>query len=264
LDWSTKFAARHAAHLFVPSASTKRDLQEFYRVPESRITVTPLAPDHDRFDRLTEGDVERVRQKYQLSPSYFLTVSRLEEKKNIVNLIRAFELFKSRRGLGDPFQLLLVGKPGFGYEKIKSFLASSSSSSLKGGSDNSIRELGWVNEDEVPALMKGALAYVYPSWYEGFGISAVEAMAAGTALIVSDLPVMHEVAEEAAWYAHPDEPEAFASLFARVIDQPVSREQLIEAGKLRVRDFQWQETAGKTLEVLRECDIPAGIVKTKF
>ena len=253
LNWSTRFATRHAAALLVPSEATKQDVMEFYRVPTNRIAVTPLAPDHARFDRVTEGDVERVRKAYQLSPSYFLTVSRLEEKKNIVNLIRAFELFKSRRGVGDPFELVLVGKPGHGYEKIKSFL---NASSAKG----QIKELGWVKEEEVPALMKGAFTYVYPSWYEGFGISAVEAMAAGTALIASDLPVMHEVAGDAAWYARPNEPEAFASLFARLVDEPTSREQMVAAGKMRVKDFQWEETARKTLEVLRECDIPENIL----
>lgn len=239
LQWSTKFAVGHAKTLLVPSEFTKRELMELYAVAENRIIVTPLASARDFSS--------------PLPAHYFLTVSRLEEKKNILNLIRAFELFKSRRGIGDPFELVLVGKPGVGYEKIKTFL---NASSVKG----QIKELGWGKEEEIPALMKGAFAYVYPSWYEGFGISAVEAMTAGVPLIASDLPVMHEVAGDAAWYAPPNEPEVFARLFARLVDQPTGREQLVDAGRRQAQTFSWEATAKKTFTALRTSQIPDHIL----
>jgi len=261
LHWSTKFAARYARTILVPSEFTKRELMELYGVKEERIGVTPLAANQTHFSPPLAGggwvgasEVESIRQKYQLSSEYVLTVSRLEEKKNIVNLIRAFELFKSRRGVGDPFQLVLVGKPGFGYEKIARFLAASSAKDF-------IRSLGFVDEHDLPALMKGAFAYVYPSWYEGFGLSAIEAMAAGTPLIASDIPAFKEVATDTAIFFPPDEPEKLAEILRYLVDEPTRREQMIAAGLQRAELFSWDATAQKTLEALRECDIPEGIIK---
>ncbi|MEK7665884.1 MAG: glycosyltransferase family 1 protein [Patescibacteria group bacterium] len=254
LHWSTKFAVGHAHTLLVPSEFTKHELMELYSVHEGRIVVTPLATDHSKFLGVTDTDVERVRQKYQLSSHYLLTVGRLEEKKNIVNLISGFEMFKSRRGVGDPFQLVLAGATGFGYEKIARFLEASSAKEF-------IRRLGFVDEHDLPALTKGAFAYVYPSWYEGFGLSALEAISAGTPLIASAIPAFEEVVGDVALFFPPNEPERLAEILRRLVDEPRRRDEFIALGSARAQTFSWEATAKKTLDVLRECDIPENILK---
>ncbi len=241
LDATTKFAIKQCVKLLTPSVFTKQELIDVYHVDPERIVVTPLAPANTG---TTPGDVSETLRKHQLSASYFLTVSRMESKKNIATLIRGFEIFKERRGVGDPFQLVLVGKPGFGYSAIKTLI---DRSPVK----HAIRELGWIHNEDVASLMSGAFAYVYPSWYEGLGISALEALAAGVPVIASDIPALHEAAGDAALYFNPADPRALANHMTRLVEEGTTRERLIMNARAHITEFSWDKTAALTWEVLR-------------
>jgi len=171
-------------------------------------------------------------------------VGRLEKKKNVTNLIRAFELFKARRGLGDPFELVFVGEPGYGYNEMKKYFDLSPHKAQ-------IRQLGYLPDEEVAPLMSQAIAYLFPSWYEGFGIPNLEAMAAGTCLISSDIPAYREVVGDAGLLVPPGEPEAWAHALERIVKDGTLRTELIAKGAERVKQFSWQKTAEQTWEVLR-------------
>ena len=269
LDATTKFAIKQCVKLLTPSVFTKQELIDVYHVDPERIVVTPLAPANSlpsfilpSFQGGDQGvvsgdvppplpllrEVGRARmdvlKKHQLSASYFLTVSRMESKKNIATLIRGFEIFKERRGVGDPFQLVLVGKPGFGYSAIKTLI---DRSPVK----HAIRKLGWINDEDVASLMSGAFAYAYPSWYEGLGISALEASAAGTPVIASDIPALHEAAGDAALYFNPADPRALANQMTRLVEEGATRERLIMNARAHITEFSWDKTAALTWEVLR-------------
>ncbi len=235
LGRATKAAVRKATKILVPSEATKKDLVELYRVAQVRITVVPLAPSL----RAAESSVLGSNR----TPA-FVTIGRLEKKKNIVTLIRAFELFKSRRGVGDPFELLLAGSPGFGYDEIKKVIALSPFK-------EQIRELGYVSDEDAGALLRAATACIFPSWYEGFGIPNLDAMLAGTPLITSDIPAHREVVGDAGIFVPPERPEAWARAFERIAREGTLREELIEKGKRRASEFSWEKTAQRTWEVLR-------------
>ncbi len=241
---ATRSAVRGASKILCVSEFTKSELMSVYKVPAEKIVVTPLAADTTRFKKLDPARVEQVLAKYRLGKSFFLHVGRLEEKKNIGTLVRAFEIFKTKRGLGDPFELVLAGKGGFGYGKIKQYITGSK---VKG----SIKELGFVPEEDIPALMNAATAYVFPSWYEGFGIPALESMACGTVLIASDIGALREVAGDAALFVSPREPEAWALAMGRIVSEGAVREELERKGLERVKGFSWKKTAEATWEVLR-------------
>ncbi|MCR4314390.1 MAG: glycosyltransferase family 4 protein [Candidatus Uhrbacteria bacterium] len=240
----TKRAVKKATRIIVPSQATKRDLVELYRVDESRVVVIPEAADTNLFRRWTQEEARPVLQKYRLGTNFFLVVGRLEKKKNIITIIRAFELFKSRRGMGDPFELVFIGEPGYGYGEMKKYFELSPHKTQ-------IRQLGYLPDEEVAPLMSQATAYLFPSWYEGFGIPNLEAMAAGTTLIASDIPAHREVVGDAGLLVPPDEPETWAHALERIVKDGTLRTELIAKGAERVKQFSWEKTAEQTWKVFR-------------
>ncbi|MEK7615208.1 MAG: glycosyltransferase family 1 protein [Patescibacteria group bacterium] len=240
---TTKRSIKKAVHLLTVSQFTKQELMSLSHVPGEKITVTPLAADTQIYHRLDAQVVEKVLQTHRLSRHFFLSVGRLEKKKNTVMLIRAFELFKQNRGIGDPFELVLIGEPGFGFEEIKAYITNSSAR-------ESIRVLGYLPDADVAALMNIATAFLFPSWYEGFGIPTLEAMSCGTAVFASDIPAHHEVAADAALFISP-EPEAWAKQMSRIAEDPGIRDALVAKGTARAAQFSWEQTAKSTWEVLR-------------
>ncbi len=239
----TNKAIKKATKILVPSLATKQDLIDLYKIADNRIIVTPLAAS-TLYRRYTQEEARATLQKYRLGTNLFLVVGRLEKKKNITNLIRAFELFKNRRGLGDPFELVFIGVPGYGYGEMKKYFELSPHK-------EQIRQLGYLPDEEVAPLMSQAIAYLFPSWYEGFGIPNLEAMAAGTALIASDIPAHREVVGDAGLLVPPGEPEAWAHALDRIVKDGTLRTELIAKGTEHVKQFSWEKTAEQTWEVLR-------------
>ncbi|MBI4435726.1 glycosyltransferase family 4 protein [Candidatus Uhrbacteria bacterium] len=240
----TKESIKKATRIIVPTQATKQDLVELYRVDPARVVVISEAADMTLYRRYTQEQARSALQKHRLGTNYFLVVGRLEKKKNVTNLIRAFELFKSRRGVGDPFELVFVGEPGYGYGEMKKYFELSLHKAQ-------IRQLGYLPDEEVAPLMSQAIAYLFPSWYEGFGIPNLEAMAAGTVLISSDIPAHQEVVGDAGLLVPPGEPEAWAHALERIIKDGTLRTELIAKGTERVKQFSWQKTAEQTWGVLR-------------
>ncbi|MBI2473036.1 glycosyltransferase family 4 protein [Candidatus Uhrbacteria bacterium] len=240
----TKQAVKKATRILVPSQATKDDLVELYNVDPDRVTVVHLAADTTLYHPYTSQEAASVLQKYRLGTNFFLVVGRLEKKKNITTLIRAFELFKSRRGVGDPFELVFAGEPGYGYEKMKAYFDLSPVKSH-------IRQLGYVPDEDLAPLMSQATAYLFPSWYEGFGIPSLEAMASGTPVLASSIAVHKEVIGDVGILIPPGESEAWAQAMGEIVHNAALRTDLITKGKERAKNFSWEKTAQQTWEVLR-------------
>ncbi|TAL50292.1 glycosyltransferase family 1 protein [Patescibacteria group bacterium] len=240
----TQQAVEKATRIIVPTEATKQDLVEEYRLDHARVVVVAEAADTNLYRPYTQEEARSTLQKHRLGTNFFLVVGRLEKKKNITNLLRAFELFKTRRGLGDPFELVFVGEPGYGYDEMKTYF------DLSPHKDQ-IRQLGYLPDEEVAPLMSQAMAFLFPSWYEGFGIPNLEAMAAGTVLVASDIPAHREVVGDAGLLVPPEDPEAWAHALERIVKDGTLRTELIAKGAERVKQFSWQKTAEQTWEVLR-------------
>ena len=241
---TTRRAIKMSKKLFAVSAFTKDELVSLYHVSADKIVVSPNAADTNVCRVLPREQTDAVLARHRMGKHFFLFVGRLEAKKNLTTVIRAFELFKRWRGLGDPFELVLVGKAGFGFETIKKYYEGSP---VK----DQIRSLGYLPEEEVATLTNAATAYVFPSWYEGFGIPNLEAMACGVPLITSDIPVHREVAGDAAVFVKPGEPEAWAKAMRRVVEEHGLREQLVAAGAQNMQRYSWAGSAQIILETLR-------------
>jgi glycosyltransferase involved in cell wall biosynthesis len=235
------------ARVITVSEFSGRELAELYSINTRRIAVTPLGVDHTLYRPITDrAVVEDVLHKYRLPPSFFLAIGRLEAKKNTVNLIRAFEIFKHRRGVGDPTHLVLAGIPGSGYEDVKKAIAASPQKQY-------IKEIGYIEEEEKPALLSAARALVNISWYEGFGIPAVEAMACGCPVIASNNASLPEVIGEGnGLFVHPKDVDATARAMDRLIADRELRESLVQKGPQVAEKYTWRRTAEATIPVLTD------------
>jgi glycosyltransferase involved in cell wall biosynthesis len=242
LEWTTRNASMRANLVFTVSEASKRDLIEAYGMEADRIRVTPLAADAKRFRPLPVESVEPVRARYGLHRPFFLFVGRLERKKNLAGLIRAFEALCDS---GDrETELVLVGGAGYGYAEIQDEIALLSDPTR-------VRELGYVPEGDLPALMNAATALCFPSFEEGFGIPVLEAMACGTPAIASDIPALRETGGDAAFYAKPEDAAGWAGLMKLAVSDADWREARRAAGLERAAKFSWDATAAATWDGLR-------------
>jgi glycosyltransferase involved in cell wall biosynthesis len=194
--------------VFVNSAFTGRDVTATLGVPEERIRVAHPAPKHVF---RSEGDAA------DLGAPYVLTVATLEPRKNLQTLIEAHRL------LDRDLQLAVVGAEGWGEQPL-----------LDGPG---IRKLGYVPDEELARLYRGAAVVAYPSRFEGFGIPVIEAMACGVPVVASAHESLDEASGEAALRADPDDPSAFASAIDSALDERARR---VEAGLEHVRRFSWR------------------------
>ena len=244
--FAIKFVIRHAAKIISVSEFTKNELVEFFKISPGRIAVVPNGYDSERYKVIEDKEaVAKVLEKYKITEPYILYAGRMELKKNTPGLVEAFGLLKKSSKFQVPsYKLVLVGQPGFGYEKV-----------IKAIADNDLQNdvimPGWVGKHDLPHLMNGAAVFVFPSLYEGFGIPILEAMACGTPVVASGIPALREVAGEAAYLVDPYSPENMAEGINRVLTDEHLREDLKIRGLERARQFSWERCAKETWEVLR-------------
>ena len=238
--------AKRAERILTVSEFTARDLAESYGIDTKKIAITPCGIDHERYRPIASAStIDDCLTRYRVSRPYFLVVGRLETKKNLLTLIRAWEQLKTRRGVGDPHHLVIVGTPGHGSDEVFRAIQRSPVKS-------DFLHLGYLPEVDLPALMNGAVALVHPSLFEGFGIPPVQAMACGTPVIASNVASIPEICGDAALYADPKSPEAFAVLMDQLIQDGSKRRAMQLAGLERARSYTWKATAEKTLPVLAD------------
>ena len=207
-------AARRAAKVLTVSERTRRDLRELYDIPDERIVVTPNGVDaaFSPGSSVAQGD-------------YVLVVGAVQDRKNPLAALAAAE------AVGLP---LVVAGPRKDEALAREL------------EQRGARVVGYVEQDELVRLYRGAACLVQPSRYEGFGLPVLEAMASGTPVVAVPEPALQEVAGDAAvWVEEQD--------LAQGIRQAVAdRERLVTAGLERARGFSWETTARRTLEVYRE------------
>ncbi|MEL6651461.1 MAG: glycosyltransferase family 1 protein [Bacteroidota bacterium] len=210
--YSPRFAER-AAHILTVSSFSKADLVERYQIPDGKISVVYNGAS-SQFQPLSETQKAAVRAKYTGGTPYFHFVGTLNPRKNIENLLRAFDQFKEESD--HPHQLLIVGRKGWKYQAA---LDAYESMQHK----DAVHFTGFVEDEELPAIYAASEALCYTPYLEGFGIPLLEAMQSETAIITSDRTSMPEVAGDAALLVDPFSVEAICVAMRRIVEEPASR-----------------------------------------
>jgi glycosyltransferase involved in cell wall biosynthesis len=236
-------AVRRADHVIAVSESTKRDIVRLTGTPERKITViyeaadAVYAPIHD------PEVLDRIHQKYHLPEQYVLFVGTIEPRKNLPTLIRAY------KGLIDNYKseadLVIVGKQGWLYDDVYLLVEQL-------GLQKRVHLLGRVPGVDLLYLYNASRMLVLPSYYEGFGLPPLEAMACGVPVVVSDTSVMPEVVGDAALRVAHEDVEGFTVAMWRLLTDDDLRSDMIAKGHKRVKCFSWERAARETLEVYRK------------
>jgi glycosyltransferase involved in cell wall biosynthesis len=241
LRLTVRRTARTARQVLVPSEHTRRDICETYGIGPERVRVTPLAAPAHFAPVEDEREVRRVRELYGLTCEYVLAVGSIQPRKNLVRLIQAYSALRWARPHANLPKLALVGKKAWLYDET-----------LRAIEECGLGDLtvltGYVAEADLPALYTGALCFVYPSYFEGFGLPPLEAMQCGAPVIAGNRTSLPEVVDDAGLLVDPFDVEALTSALARMITDSNLREQLRVKGLERARQFSWHETARLTLK----------------
>jgi glycosyltransferase involved in cell wall biosynthesis len=245
MRWSIRYSVHSAAWVIAVSENTKRDLMRLYRVAEERIRVVYEGCGQGGEETVRGGEENRKRETIPpltaYTQPYLLFIGRLETRKNIVRMIEAFERFKEKTGL--PHVLVLAGKPGFGYEKIKDQISKSTY-------QKAIQEVGYVSESEKWQLLRGADVFLFPSLYEGFGLPVIEAQSVGVPVITSETSSLPEIAGEGALFVDPFDPAALAQAMETLATDPEKRADIIEKATYNVSRFSWATCARRVASLL--------------
>ncbi|HTW96297.1 MAG TPA: glycosyltransferase family 1 protein [Candidatus Methylomirabilis sp.] len=243
LDWSTAYALKHAKKIIAVSQFTKDEILQVYRCVEKKITVVENGFNNLIYGKINDDEkIASVLAKYGLSRPFFLYVGRLERKKNTPFLIESFARFKYQNRQS-PEKLVLIGDASFGFDEIKYIIH-------EFDLENEVLMPGWIDEEEMPYIFNGADTFILPSRHEGFGITILQALACGVPAIASDIPVLREVAGDAALFFDASDKEELSALMKKIITNENLRASLINKGLARAKEFSWERCARETLQVL--------------
>jgi alpha-1,3-rhamnosyl/mannosyltransferase len=212
-------------------------------VDPARVVVTQLGVDFDYFSDPIHGQrVADVRQRLELPERFVLYLGTLEPRKNLQGLIEAYGMLSAE--LQKSYPLVLAGMRGWNQAYFRRELAE-----LR--RRNVLREVGYVAQDDVPALMRAASVFCFPSFYEGFGLPPLEAAACGTPVVSSRAASLPEVLGEAAIYVDPNSPPDIAAGLERVLSSESLQQRLRMAGPVRASLFRWDDCARRTVQAYR-------------
>ncbi|MDQ4076099.1 MAG: glycosyltransferase family 4 protein [Chloroflexota bacterium] len=236
-------AVRRTDHIIAVSESTRADLVNMLGADERKVTVIHEAADPMFRPIEDEAKIRAVREKYSLADRpYIFFLSTIEPRKNLATLLRAFRILLDEYPNVNGVKLAIAGEEGWLFHEVYSLyheLHLEPHASF----------LGRVPQTDLPALFNGATMHVHPSFYEGFGLTPLEAMACGTPTVVSNVSSLPEVVGDAGLLVPPDEVEEWTAAMYRLLNESELRRVLSEKGLRRAAKFSWEEAARQHLEV---------------
>jgi glycosyltransferase involved in cell wall biosynthesis len=240
-----------AQHIVCNSTATARDITDYYPIPATKITPIPLAYDANHFRPLCAPLRQPLRPSaFQNNPNeatpandnpYFLYIGRHDPYKNLHRLINAFATLPN----GGDYELWLAGSSDRRYTPKLQAQANQL------GLNHQVKFLNYVPYNQLPILLNNAIALIFPSLWEGFGLPVLEAMACGTPVITSNLSALPEVAGDAAILVNPYNTSELTAAMHSIATDSQLRSRLSTLGLQRARQFRWAKTGQKTIEVLQ-------------
>jgi glycosyltransferase involved in cell wall biosynthesis len=236
-------ATHRSARVLTVSEASKRDILDYFRVPESKITVIYNGIDERFSEEPPADEVMRVRERYQLNDPFVLYAGNIKPHKNLERLIEAFHIV--RRGEFEHVKLLIIGDEISKYATLRRAVH-------RYKLHKHVRFFGFVPDATLAILYRLARVFVFPSLYEGFGLPPLEAMASGTPVITSNVSSLPEVVGDAAMLIDPYQPEAIAGAMRRVLADDRLRDDMRERGLARAREFSWGQSIRRVRQIYDE------------
>jgi glycosyltransferase involved in cell wall biosynthesis len=222
-----------AASIATVSSFSKADIMRQYGISESRIHVVYSAAKNS-FRAVSTEEKEKIKKRYTDNREYFLYTGAIHPRKNLLNLLKAFSVFKKK--LNSNLKLVIAGRLAWKYsvfvESLKTYKYR-----------HDVIVTGYIPEEELTALTAAAYAMVYPSLWEGFGVPVLEAMRSGVPVITSKNSPMEEIAGEAALFADPERFHDIAEKMMQVYKDENLRQELIDKGHEIETAYTWDRTA---------------------
>ena len=231
-----------AAHLLVPSHFTASTLSERYGVAPSKMSLAPVGV-QPGFQRATPKDVDRVRERYGLPERYLFYPANPWPHKNHARLMAALRIYGERFGRAP--ELVLSGR-------LANEPRDATELARAAGVEASVHNLDFVAFEDMPALYTGAAAMVFPSFFEGFGIPLLEAMACGCPIAAADATAIPECVGDAAVLFDPFDPECIANALHSLLSDEELQRTLVARGSARLAQYRWQELAPQITAVYRQ------------
>ncbi len=238
-------AARGSNHIITISETAKLDIEEYLGIPEDKISVTYLSHDLRFHPRLGSERDAAVREKYDLPERFVLYLGGFDWRKQVNMLLLAYTYVAEADG--DTFPLVIAGREPAWNDRLFPDMRAYSS---KLGIDDYVRWIGFVDEEDKPSIYRLADVFAFPSMYEGFGLTALEALASGTPVVTSKALVFEEVLEDAAYMV--DNAREMAGAIIALLIQPPLRETMINQGLALASKYSWRKTAQETLAVYED------------
>lgn len=238
------FVVKHASHIISVSNHTKKDLVEMLKIKEDKVTTIYEGISDKFYTEISKQEIANVLSKYGIDDDFILYVGVWRNHKNLVNLIEAFSKVVEKF---PNLKLILTGKEDSKhYPEVRNAINQYKL-------NKSVITPGFVPEDDLLKLYRSATALVNPSFYEGFGFPPLEAMAQGTAAIISDASCHKEICRDAALYFDPYSVDDIADKISKLVDSVELRNKLIRTGNDLVKEYTWQDCALKTLDIYKQC-----------
>ena len=238
-----KMAARRARRVLTVSQASKEDILHFLGVPDSKVEVIYNAIDERIATPPSQDEITRVCQRFQLTSPYVLYTGNIKPHKNVDRLIEAYSILR-RRGF-EQLKLVIIGDDISKYPNLRRLVH-------RFQLHQHVRFFGFVPEATLAVLYRMAAMFVFPSLCEGFGLPPLEAMAAGTPVVTSNVSSLPEVVGDAALLVDPMDAGAIAHAMARLLEDDDLRRDLIQRGYERARSFSWARSAARVREVYGE------------
>ena len=225
------------------SEFTKKEIVKHYSYPEDKIRVIYHGI-RNIFTPKSEDNISLTKDKYGINTDYFIYVGSINIRKNIKRVIEAFKILTEKN---KTITLVLAGDLSYGHEEILEKI-----NKLNIG--ERVKIIGYLKNEELASLYSGAMALVFPSLYEGFGLPVIEAMACGTPVLTSNISSMPEIAGNAACLVNPEDVSDIAGNLINLAEDKNLRKALSEKGWERAKYFSWEKAAKDTLKVYSEFD----------
>ncbi|MBR4023586.1 MAG: glycosyltransferase family 4 protein [Ruminococcus sp.] len=245
LDSGLKSSMKRADIIVTDSEFSKKEIIKYFPKHENKIRVVPCGVDLEKFKPFDDkARIEEVKKSLEIEGEYFLYLGTIEPRKNLERLIEAYHIFSQKAGNDCP-KLVLAGGKGWLYDSIFAKVTELKLS-------DKVIFTKYVPSEDMNALMCGALAFVFPSVYEGFGMPPLEAMACGVPVLVSGEASLPEVTGDCAVIVDAYSPENIAEGMNRLYTDSQLRDELSRRGLERAKGFSWDNSAEILYNVYRE------------